>query len=115
VGGDVPVDSETLLVTDFVNIKIKPTQSFGGAHRGRVCMRVHSSGCSYVYEYLRLYCVSQKKSCVKFMTIFSTTPRVRCMKFRATCIETLIIFLHIYRDWCMNFYYCRIVIYLSDV
>jgi hypothetical protein len=25
VGGDVPVDNETLLVTDFVNIKIKPT------------------------------------------------------------------------------------------
>jgi hypothetical protein len=40
VGGDVPVDSETLLVTDFVNLKIKPAQSFGGTHRGRVCVRV---------------------------------------------------------------------------
>jgi hypothetical protein len=40
VGGDVPVDSETLLVTDFINLKIKPTQSFGGAYRGRVCVRV---------------------------------------------------------------------------
>jgi hypothetical protein len=39
-GDDVPVDSETLLMTDFVNLKIKPTQSFGGAHRGRVCVRV---------------------------------------------------------------------------
>jgi hypothetical protein len=39
-GDDVPVDSETLLVTDFVNLKIKPVQSFGGAHRGRVCVRV---------------------------------------------------------------------------
>jgi hypothetical protein len=27
-------------VTDFVNLKMKPTQFFGGAHRGRVCMRV---------------------------------------------------------------------------
>jgi hypothetical protein len=27
VGGDVPVDNETLLVTDFVNLKIKPVQS----------------------------------------------------------------------------------------
>jgi hypothetical protein len=52
VGGDVPVDSETLLVTDFVNLKIKPTQSFGGAHRGE---------CSYVYKYLCLYCVSKKR------------------------------------------------------
>jgi hypothetical protein len=42
VGGGVPVDSETLLVTDFMNLKIKPTQSFEGAHRGRVCVRVFS-------------------------------------------------------------------------
>jgi hypothetical protein len=40
MGGDVPVDSETLLVTDFVNLKIKLVQSFGGAHRGRMCVRV---------------------------------------------------------------------------
>jgi hypothetical protein len=40
VGGDVPVDSETILVTNFMNLKIKPAQSFGGAHRGRVCVRV---------------------------------------------------------------------------
>jgi hypothetical protein len=40
VGGDVPIDSEALLVIDFVNLKIKLTQSFGGAHRGRVCVRV---------------------------------------------------------------------------
>jgi hypothetical protein len=40
VGGDISVDSETLLMIDFVNIKIKPTQSFGVAHRGRVCIYV---------------------------------------------------------------------------
>jgi hypothetical protein len=40
VGDDVPIDSETLLVIDFVNLKIKPAQSFRGAHRGRVCVRV---------------------------------------------------------------------------
>jgi hypothetical protein len=40
VGGDIPVDSETLLVTDFVNLKIKPAQSFGCAHRGRVCVHM---------------------------------------------------------------------------
>jgi hypothetical protein len=40
VGGDVPVDSVALLVTDFVNLKIKPAQFFRGAHRGRVCVRV---------------------------------------------------------------------------
>jgi hypothetical protein len=36
VGGDVPIDSETLLMTDFMNLKIKLAQSFRGAHRGRV-------------------------------------------------------------------------------
>jgi hypothetical protein len=40
VGGDIPIDSETLLVIDFVNLKIKSVQSFGEAHRGRICVRV---------------------------------------------------------------------------
>jgi hypothetical protein len=40
VGGDVPVDSEALLMTDFMNLKIKLTQSFRDTHRGRVCVRV---------------------------------------------------------------------------
>jgi hypothetical protein len=35
-----PIDNEALLVTDFVNLRIKPTQSFEGAHRGRVCVHV---------------------------------------------------------------------------
>jgi hypothetical protein len=61
VGGDVPVDSEVLLVTDLVNLKIKLAQSFRHAHRGRVCVCVHRGECSYVYEYLCLYSVSQKK------------------------------------------------------
>jgi hypothetical protein len=40
VGSDVLIDSETLLVTDFVNLKIKSAQSFKCAHRDRVCVRV---------------------------------------------------------------------------
>jgi hypothetical protein len=40
VGGDVPVDSEALLVTDFINLKIKSVQSFEGAHKGRMYMHV---------------------------------------------------------------------------
>jgi hypothetical protein len=34
------VDSKTLLMTDFVNLKIKSAQSFRGAYRGRVYVRV---------------------------------------------------------------------------
>jgi hypothetical protein len=40
VGDDVSIDNETLLVTDFVNLKIKSTQSFKDAHRDRVYVRV---------------------------------------------------------------------------
>jgi hypothetical protein len=29
---DVPVNNETFLMTDFINIKIKPAQSFKNAH-----------------------------------------------------------------------------------
>jgi hypothetical protein len=32
VGGDVPVDSDVLLMTDFINLKIKLTQSFRDVH-----------------------------------------------------------------------------------
>jgi hypothetical protein len=40
VGGGASVDSETLLVTDFINLKIKSAQSFICVHRGRLCVRV---------------------------------------------------------------------------
>jgi hypothetical protein len=40
VGGNVPVDNEALLVTDFMNLKIKSAQFFRCAYRGRMCMRM---------------------------------------------------------------------------
>jgi hypothetical protein len=60
VGDDVFIDNETLLVTDFVNLKIKSVQSFRNTHRNKVCMYIHIVKYSYVYEYLRLYRVSKK-------------------------------------------------------
>jgi hypothetical protein len=33
---DVFIDSEKFLVTDFINLKIKPTQFFKCAHRDRM-------------------------------------------------------------------------------
>jgi hypothetical protein len=38
VEGDASVGSETFFITNFINLKIKPTQCFGGAHRGRMYM-----------------------------------------------------------------------------
>jgi hypothetical protein len=40
VGGNVSVDIKTLLMTNFINLKIKSTQSFKDVHRTRVCARV---------------------------------------------------------------------------
>jgi hypothetical protein len=40
VGGDIPVDSETILMINFVNFKIKSTQSFEYAYRDRVYIHV---------------------------------------------------------------------------
>jgi hypothetical protein len=40
VGDDVSVDSDVLLMIDFVNLKIKPTQSFRYTHRYRLCVHV---------------------------------------------------------------------------
>jgi hypothetical protein len=37
---DVPIDSETLLMTDFMNLRIKSVQSFECAHKDRVCVHV---------------------------------------------------------------------------
>jgi hypothetical protein len=60
VKDDIPVDSDTLLVTDFMNIKIKSTQYFRCTYRDRLCVCVYEDECSYVYEYMCLYCVSKK-------------------------------------------------------
>jgi hypothetical protein len=58
VGGDVSVDSDVLLVIDFVNLKIKSAQSFRRAYSNR----------KYVYIFIGvsasicvLYCVLKKE------------------------------------------------------
>jgi hypothetical protein len=40
VEDDAPIDSKTFLVTDFINLKIKPTQFFRGVHRDRIYVHV---------------------------------------------------------------------------
>jgi hypothetical protein len=39
-GGDVPINSETLLVIDFMNLKIKSVQSFRCAHMGMMYIHI---------------------------------------------------------------------------
>jgi hypothetical protein len=61
VGGNVSIYSEALLVTNFVNLKIKPIQSFGGAHRGRVYMRVFIGVSDHMCMSIYIYIVFLKK------------------------------------------------------
>jgi hypothetical protein len=63
VGGDIFIDSETLLMTDFVNLNIKSVQSFGYTYRssvyGRVFVALSSRTC---ISNLCLYCVLKKRN-----------------------------------------------------
>jgi hypothetical protein len=61
VGGDVSVDSKTLLVTDFINLKIKSDQSFEDAYRGRVCVRVFIGLSDHTCINIYVYTVFLKK------------------------------------------------------
>jgi hypothetical protein len=40
VRDEVLIDNETLLMTDFMNLKIKSAQFFRVAHRDRVCINI---------------------------------------------------------------------------
>jgi hypothetical protein len=62
VGGDVPVDSETLLVTDFMNLKIKPAQSFGGGHKSMVYIHVFIELSTHMYMNICVCIVFLKKA-----------------------------------------------------
>jgi hypothetical protein len=57
LGGDVPIDSETFLVIDFVNLMIKLAQSFRCIHRGKICVFI---GCARIYINICIFTVFLK-------------------------------------------------------
>jgi hypothetical protein len=46
---DVFINSETFLMTDFRNLKIKSVQSFESIHMDRLCMRMFIGVIAYIY------------------------------------------------------------------
>jgi hypothetical protein len=66
VEGDVSIDSKIFFVTDFVNLKIKSTQFFRGAHKGMVYVRlfigISAHMCMSIYIYTLFF---NKKSLYK--------------------------------------------------
>jgi hypothetical protein len=49
MGGDISVNNETFLVTDFMNLKIKLTQYFRCVHKNSVFIEVS------VHTYMMIY------------------------------------------------------------
>jgi hypothetical protein len=61
VGDDVSVDNETLLVTDFVNLKINPIQSFKCANKDRLCVHVFIGVSDHIYMSIYIFTVLKKQ------------------------------------------------------
>jgi hypothetical protein len=61
VKGDVLIDSETLLVTDFVNFKIKLAQSFRYAHKDRMCVYAFIRLSAHIYMSICIYTIFIKR------------------------------------------------------
>jgi hypothetical protein len=61
VGGDISVNNETLLMIDFVNLKIKLTRSFRCAHRSRLCVYVFIKMSAHMCMNICVYTVFLKR------------------------------------------------------
>jgi hypothetical protein len=62
VGGDISIDNETLLMTDFINLKIKLTQSFRDAHMYSMYVRVFIEMSVDTYMNICVYSVFARAS-----------------------------------------------------
>jgi hypothetical protein len=52
---DVFVDSETFLVTHFINFQIKPTQSFKNIYKEKIYIHMFIKVYTHIYIYKSLY------------------------------------------------------------
>jgi hypothetical protein len=68
VRGNVPVDSDALLVTDFVNLKIKSVQSFRCAHRGKIYVHMLIGVSAHMYMSIYIYTVFLKEMITNIMS-----------------------------------------------
>jgi hypothetical protein len=73
VVSDVPVDDKVPVVTSRIS-RSTSAQSFEGAHRGKVCVRVFIGGeCACVLCASTLYCVNLKNIGVGFAYVYLRT------------------------------------------
>jgi hypothetical protein len=79
VEGDVPVDTETFLVTDFINLKIKPTQSFECAHRDRLCVHMFIRMSTHMYISIYVCTMFLKKRAFIFLNYMKPMHTISIM------------------------------------
>jgi hypothetical protein len=72
VGDNVSIDIETLLLIDFVNLEIKLTQYFEGAHRGKVHVHIFIKVSSRMCMNICVFIVFLKKKQHHFRGNFMT-------------------------------------------
>jgi hypothetical protein len=65
-GSCVSVDSDVLLITDFVNLKIKPAQFFRVVHSDRVCICIFIGVSTHICMSIYVYTVFLK-NCLCYM------------------------------------------------
>jgi hypothetical protein len=83
VGGDhIRVNSETFLVTDFINLKIKPAQSFKNAHKGRMCARVFIGVSARTYINIYICTVFLKK-----ITQYGNQTNSKCLCYQTPTLS----------------------------
>jgi hypothetical protein len=71
VGDDIPINGETILVTDFINLKIKLDQSFRGAHRDSVCVHIFIvlSAHTYMSIYVCTVFIKKTRTTIEFSSL----------------------------------------------
>jgi hypothetical protein len=60
MGGDVFIDSEMFLITDFISLKIRPTQFFKGVPKDKI----------YIYIYMFIKISSRTYINIYIITVF---------------------------------------------
>jgi hypothetical protein len=78
VGCDVSINSEIFWMTDFVNLNIKPAQSFRSVHRDKMYIYVFIEMNIHTYISICVYTVFLKKHTCFHRVVAQALPNDRC-------------------------------------
>jgi hypothetical protein len=93
---DVLIDSDALLMTDFVNLKIKPAQPFRCTHKNKVCVRVFIEVSAHVCISIYIYPVFLKKAWVFYQAVHWPAHIRSSEKLNDQILVRILLFFKIY-------------------